>query len=133
MKRLLRPLAVLLPIWSAACASLPGVSIVAPPPSLTLEQAPSPALCLQDPLTPQSLPIPELPALIAPPPGEPRETVAWWRGVAQHFESRARRAELTQSYAVNVADAERDTRETNATVQIGCADRLRARDETPVG
>ena len=84
-------------------------------------------------MTPQTLAIPELPALIAPPTGEPRETVTWWRGVALHFESRARRAELTQSYAVNVADVERETRETNAAVQIGCAERLRARDETPVG
>jgi hypothetical protein len=65
--------------------------------------------------------------------GVQRETVAWWRGIAVHFESRARRAELTQSYAVNVADEERRTRETNAAAQIGCAERLRARDDAPVG
>lgn len=133
MKQLLRPLAVLLPILSAACASLPGASLVAPPAALTLEQTPAPALCLQEPTSPQTLPIPELPALISPPVGEQRNTVEWWRGAALHFESRARRAELTQSYAVNVADAERETRETNAAVQVGCADRLRARENTPVG
>lgn len=133
MKRLLLPLAGLPLILNAACASLPGQTIVDPPAAMAPESPPPPSLCLTEPEAPQSLPAPSLPALISPPLGAQQETVAWWRGTALHFESRARRAELAQSYAVNVADEEREKRETNAAVQIGCADRLRARDAAPVG
>jgi hypothetical protein len=78
-----------------------------------------------------------LPALIAPPVGDAQNTVAWWRLAAQHFESRARRAELAQAFAVNVADAEREARISNAITHSVCATELQERDvapsETPVG
>lgn len=130
----LRLLAGLPLILSGACASLPGQRIATPPAPLTVQALPPPPICLLVPAVPAMQPVPELPPLIPPPVAtsdQSRNTSAWWEAVAAHFESRARRAELTQSFAVNIADAERDAREANAATQIGCADRLRARDETP--
>lgn len=137
MKLLLRLSVGLLPILSGACASLPGTRIVAAPAPLTVEALPPPSICLQTPVVPAMQPTPDLPPLIPPPVAtsdQSRRSAAWWEAVAAHFESRARRAELTQSFAVNIADAEREAREANAATQIACADRLRAREEqTPVG
>jgi hypothetical protein len=46
----------------------------------------------------------------------------------RHFQSRTTRAEITQSYAVNVADEERRVRIDNAANQNACADQLEARE-----
>lgn len=130
MNRLLRPLAVLPLISLAACASFPGLATVAPPdqppPAASL---PPPAICLTEPEAPQTIPVPALPAE-APAPSQPPQlsSVLWLRGALEHFQSRTVRAEIVQGYAANVADEERRVRETNATAQVGCADRLRARD-----
>lgn len=80
---------------------------------------------------PEMQPIPELPPLILPPSGEQSDNRDWWRALAFHYESRARRAEITQSFAVNIADAEREARESNAATAIGCTLVLRARDIPP--
>ena len=129
-------LAASLPIWSAACASLPGMSIVDRPPERTaLPALPPPTVCLAPIDEPAAQPLPTLPDLAPAPAGQPRETVAWWRQAAQHFEVRARRAELTQSFASSIAEEERLTRRANADNQRACADELRARDalNAPVG
>lgn len=124
-----------LPIWSAACASLPGVSIVARPPTDSpAPRLPPPAACLASTAEPTPRDLPSLPPETAA-PGPQQNTLAWWRGAALYFESRARRAEITQSFAANVAEDERLARTENAVNQQACATQLRERDaaEAPVG
>lgn len=136
MKVLKRLLVVSLPILSAACASLPGVSIVAPPAErINPPQLPPPAPCLAPIETPPLNELPTLPDLIAAPEGAPRESLEWWRQAARHFESRARRAEMVQSFATNIADDERQARVSNAENQQACAAALRTREaqNAPVG
>lgn len=137
MKALKVLLAAALPILSAACASFPGVSIVdRPSPMEPARSLPPPLSCLTPPLEPATNNPPQLPELIPPPAGSPRSDndAAWYRLAARHFESRARRAELTQSFAVNVADAERDARISNQVTQQTCAFELQERvGDAPVG
>lgn len=54
--------------------------------------------------------------------------VDWLQAMLRHFQSRTTRAEITQSYAVNVADEERRVRVDNAANQNACADQLEARE-----
>jgi hypothetical protein len=46
-----------------------------------------------------------------------------------YFQSRATRAEIVANFAINRADQVLTVAENNATLQMGCRDRLRARDE----
>lgn len=96
---------------------------------------PPPSSCLTPTEEPAPQAIPALPAEVAAPDGPPRETVSWWRQAAQHFESRARRAELTQAFAASIAEDERLVRRINAENQQACAEELRAREarSAPVG
>jgi len=130
MKRSLQLLAVLALTSTGACASLPGASIV-PRPEARPEQPqlPVPTVCRVRADEPTSLPLPTLPPEEPAVPGRARPTdVDWLQGMLRHFQSRTLRAEVTQSYAVNVADEERRVRLENATNQNGCADQLEARE-----
>lgn len=135
MKRLLQLSAVGLLTMSAACASLPGVSIVPrPEPAPETPRLPVPSICLQDPATPSMREPPALPPEAPPPLANAPRDAAWYRLAAVHFESRAQRAEITSSFASNVADDERRVREENAAASVSCADQLRAREaNAPVG
>lgn len=96
---------------------------------------PPPVPCLTAAAEPAPRPLPELPALVVPPLESAPHNLEWWRALALHFESRARRAELTQSFAANVADDEREARIANGQNLEACGAELRARDQgsAPVG
>lgn len=121
--------AAALPILSAACASLPGAPIAHPPVIQEAAHLPPPVSCLTAPQEPTANPSPTLPELASPPPRPQQPTLAWWRAAATYFESRARRSELAQAFAANVADSERDARIANAITQNACAQELRERDQ----
>jgi hypothetical protein len=73
--------------------------------------------------------VPSLPAEEPAATGRPRPNdVEWLQQMLRHFQSRTIRAEITQSFAVNVADEERRVRIDNATNQNACADQLQARE-----
>lgn len=119
-------------ILSAACASLPGASTVEAPQPVTLAALPPPPICLIPPVAPDQQTSPTLPDLVAAPEGPIVDNVRYWRAMATHLGSRALRAEITSSFAANVADGERSARVDNALVQTGCTMALEAREPVPV-
>lgn len=96
---------------------------------------PPPVPCLTAAAEPETTEAPTLPPLVVAPSESAPHTNEWWRALALHFESRARRAELAQAFAFGTAEHEREARIANGQNLEACGAELRARDQgsAPVG